>query len=211
MRVLIMAHGNQTRIDHPRGRRKARLSIDGSEDGETIIDRSIRLAAPIGEVSVWAPLDGSYADCDAQIWSCARPGDSLAAHLRTAFPLWQRGALILLGDVVFSARLMQRMAMVRTSIPLIFGRKGPNTWTGKSYGECYAVVVPHRESAEFLLEALPPEGKLWDVLASLGNTSHDGSSRFFREVTDFTDDIDTPEDIDHILPVLRRLIVEEKP
>lgn len=210
MRVLIMAHGAQERFEsYPLGC-KALLPV--GSDGESILGRTIRLAAPIGEVVVWAPLNGVIDQrCGTQVWSCARPGDSLLAQLRTTYPLWQRGGLILLGDVVFSKRLMQRMAIVRSSIPLLFGRKGTNTWTGKTHGECYAVVVPHSEAASFLLESMPSEGKLWDLLAALGATAHGGASQFFREVTDFTDDIDTPEDVEHILPVLCRLVAEESP
>ena len=108
---------------------------------------------------------------------------------------------------MFSKRLLNRMSLVHASTPLVFGRRGANSWTGKSYGELYAIVVPHADAAAFLFSHLPMVGKLWDVLALL----EQAGSMFFREVTDYTDDIDTQEDVDVILPKLQSLAAAEEP
>ena len=208
-RILILGHGQQTRLA-ALGQPKQFLPIS---ETETIVARTIRLASPYGEVSLWAPLLKPWTELSAQVWSVARPGDSLARSIYKSYPLWQQGATILLGDVVFSKRLLDRMHLVHSSVPLVFGRRGVNSWTGKSYGELYAIVVPHADAAAFLFGALPLAGKLWDVLAALGqaSTAMGSASMFFREVTDYTDDIDTQDDVDVILPKLRSFAAAEEP
>ena len=208
--ILIMCHGQGMRfagLPHLQGlpATKQFIPIADGPEAESIIGRTIRLAAKYGEISVWAPLHEPWISLPAQVWSVARPGNSLVGSLRASYPLWCRGATILLGDVVFSHRLLERMHLVQSIWPLVFGRHGENSWTGKRYGELYALVLPNVDAAGYLKENLPLEGKLWDVHNALARQS----SQFFREVTDYTDDIDTQDDVEYVLPKLKQFVAEE--
>jgi CTP:molybdopterin cytidylyltransferase MocA len=223
--VFILAAGAQTRLvgvlDHPKG--LLHLGSTALPSGETIVERTARLA------KTWFTEDVSLViPPDVISWQilCTRhnlhrviaPGDHalpLLDRVRGLLDGWRSSTpdcfIFLLGDVVYSEATLggpvfdaahnHRLALI--------GRRGPNFVTGKTWGEVYALVVPVLTGpfVVSVIDYLKEQGnnlKLWDLTEALG-TAH------FVEVdpSDFTDDIDTPEDLEHVLPKLRAAVAAE--
>lgn len=130
--------------------------------------------------------------------------------------LWSARTLVLLGDVFYSDQAMDRI--VNWSEPIaIFGRRGPNEYTGCRHGELFAISVDET-MAHVLQEAASRAvghaecgawGNLWDVyycLVGLPLDSARTDDRVFQQIQDLTDDFDTPEDYDRAIPRYRALL-----
>lgn len=198
--LLIMAHGQQSRLMN--GSVLKQLLPLGHE---RILDRTLRLVGD-RQVTVIGPPTLDVSGCT--VCSTPDPGENLVAGIDRCRALWEKTkttTVFLLGDVVFSqATLAKILACNRLAV---FGRRGANSFTGKAYGELYALVVPFDDKrivSQYVVDLqrdATKAGRLWDLLERLGDV--------LVEVADFTDDIDTDDDVKNILPKLRQLVSTE--
>lgn len=123
--------------------------------------------------------------------------------------LWnERGrTLLLLGDVYFTDPAMARIVSFDTCDYRVFGRAGASRHTGCPYGEIFAVSwwPQHHQRLDRLLtgvHAMRAEGTVtrppgWMLLRAWQGTrpdQHQVDLRWFVQINDLTDDIDTPAD-----------------
>lgn len=197
--VVVMAHGRQERLPE--------LAIPKhclSLGVETILERTLRLVRELGagRVGLCAPKNTvsrlPLASLRGVRWRPATdPVGTLIESMQAAAlsPVLD-AQLFLLGDVVWSRPALTRVMTVSRDAPEFFGRTDPNPFTGKMYGELFAVRVDPTELAPHLGCAM-----LWALKAAL----HAPMVR----IVDWTDDIDTPEDLAERLPKLREFAAAE--
>ena len=133
------------------------------------------------------------------------PGKSLLDGIAQTQESWPANArtIIALGDVIFSAAAVK--TIVTDDSPLaLYGRRGPNAVTEKPHGEVFAVAFWAGEQPAFL-QFVNETGswtgrRLWDLEQSIAQAR--GVCPFVS-ITDFTDDIDTPDDL-KTLPLIER-------
>lgn len=201
MRVVVMAQGRQSRfegvLDHP----KQLLRFPG---GGTVLGRTLeQLRAFGGPIAVVASWDSSWDvlrdRSDVVRVALDEPGETVLNGL------WQMtdvddDLVVLLGDVVFSSAAMDAIYFQAISGNLrFFGRRTASAITGKPYGELFALTLPrrHRTMVRFVLSSLSG-GKLWDLLRLVERNDE----LCFFNVDDYTDDVDTPDDLVNVWPKL---------
>lgn len=229
--AFILVAGQQARLanhlDHPKA--LLRLSEDPHSPwwDVTFLHRTVGIArASAKSVVLVAPGDVLTWQLAAQKHHLERAvmydkgGQStILERIWTLMTSWHVGhdvepgaCWFLLGDVVYSKTLAAMMGAELVLGPRrvqFFGRSGANPHTGKTWGEVYSLIVPAKD-VRFLAEILlylQEEGtdrRLWDLVEALGTPC-------FTEVSphDFTDDIDTEEDLRVVLPRLRALVSDE--
>jgi hypothetical protein len=115
--------------------------------------------------------------------------------------------VFLLGDVVFSNRVMNQLLGHAVDEVRFAGRQGPNLITGKRSGELFGVSVPSRfydeldqhcawMTARGQPRLYPP--KLWALARMFAGVEHQDSNPYLHNVgfgaPDWTDDVDSPEE-----------------
>lgn len=158
-------------------------------------------------------------------WPDRCQGTVLEAIAATS-PLWRRQTTILLGDVVFSDQAMQWLAETgvdETNPVQVFGKTGPNEFTDKRWPEIYGLrfsISAGNGLLKCIDEALngPCERKIiWELYRALLRIPqvrepdywyyyHPPQSRLFAEISDWTDDIDSPEEYRNLVGRLGQLI-----
>lgn len=212
-RALILCQGNGSRLTHAIDRPKQFLEVNG----ETIIDRMVRLLRENGvsRISVAAVAD---------VWkswssSSGVPLSPLAALERTiARTIWSQRCswdydgetVVLLGDVIYSKGCMRKIVEPWKGLS-VFSREGRNPYTGKCYGEIYAVRIG--PEGRRLMEFYCPEferlgiGSIGFTCSTLRDLIHDCRRVW---IDDWTDDIDTEADLTN-LPAFTRFAREDDP
>lgn len=210
--VIIMAQGEQTRLaklDRP----KQLLPIS---DTETIIGRTLRMVSErvTGPKTVVCAGGGLWKTLPA--WLCTQQVTraEITHGLANTKGLWARDrTIVLLGDVVYSPHALDVICSARQ---LTFvGRTEPSNITGKKWGDVFGLVMLDRDHAT-VGDALRPElwqvtsGKLWDLLEALVHEKRGVHGGLFTDLgpDDYTDDIDTPEDVELVLPRLRAAVAK---
>lgn len=195
MRVVVLAQGRASRLPG-----KHHLEIGG----ESILARVLRLASEVSDdVVLVARNTPEYQRYGAAIYTDDRPAAGTLDRLWNTRQLWGgdlgvgREALVLLGDVVYSPRVLQWMIEHPTGASgkvAFLGRRGLNRVTGKVSPEIYAlrldVLGGHlvRQYLEVAERRLARGGKLWGLWEAMAGQS------VWLETGDYTDDVDTPED-----------------
>ena len=194
MRIVVLAQGRSSRLPG-----KHHLHVGG----EAILGRVLRLAAEISDdVVLVARCVPEYVQYDAAIYTDERPAGNTLDRLWNTRHLWGGEApryhqsLVLLGDVVYSPEALRLAAAEPHPGRVTFvGRTQTNRCTGKVGAEIYAlrlgvaaglIVRQHLEVAE---RRLSRGGKLWGLREDLA------ASSAWRETDDYTDDVDTMEDL----------------
>lgn len=198
--IIVMAQGSQARM---------RRSIGGTPKqflevaGEPIIKRTLRLVdglrvAVVGRKEWATSLPGT------DIVNLQCPGENVVQGIFQCGSLWEDDALFLLGDVVYSRRLLGRILGERTPGVLVWGRVGrPNPVTGRAYDEMYALRLGVEGAIRFVRLAYTCSN-LHDVRKLIARQDE------FRPVDadDYTDDVDLPEDLP-LLPLLGGAVLKE--
>lgn len=204
VRTLILAAGDGTRWDLHTGVPKHLVDVEG----ETLLYRTVRQFAELGDVEIVAPADHRYVHPRART-SPARldPANGDADRFASSLHRWDSAATMVLvfGDVWYSAAAVSATAnLARGDLWSWVARFGPSPLTGKANGEGFAFVVPpyfHEvfRAALWALIALPDARKLgWDLYRLLDGLPP-GEHRqgpHLTEVDDWTDDFDFPHDFD---------------
>lgn len=202
IRTIVLAHGEQARFTGMLDRPKQLIDLGG----ESIIARTVRLfRGHVDEVVVIAPWGGTVGP--ARVEAIPYPGGTTLHGLHQTRHLWNDidRLIVLLGDVVFSTHTRD-VVMAARSLTFV-GREGPNPLTGKPWGELFALVCPRAAIAQ--LDAVLHEphwqtapGRLRDLAQFLRGCAVCPFA-MTDIVNDYTDDIDTPEDVEAVLPRLR--------
>lgn len=213
--VLIMAHGQQERLPaltHPK-----HLLPLGS--GETILSRNLRLCRELTDSQpvLIAPRHAGFVDLEnaglLRIVTCTEKVPTLLDTLACIRTWWQRRdapVALLLGDVVFSrAAMALALARAPTERVTFVGRAGANRVTGKRYGELFGMCIPPGAditafAAAFARVREAGGGKLWDLYYKIAKVRAPMPTPFLLDPQDYTDDVDTPVDVETVLP---RLVV----
>lgn len=215
MKIVIMAHGDQTRL---RGLDRPKQLLELG-NGETIVARTMRQAQrtwPLDDVRIVAPATDQWRyAAGSALYSLNYPGRSLLENITEimlhVFPY--DDLVFLLGDVVFSNEAMVTMSYKSSSDSLhFFGRRGGNAVTTKEYGEMFGVSVP-TGSARLLfwkhLRRVQDNPALRQNLTEVLNSLEDVGSSLLVPIVDFTDDIDNEHDLKWVLPALQAAIAKE--
>jgi len=124
------------------------------------------------------------------------PGTGLLDGIHETHDLWVlQGALILLGDVVYSRQLLDIM-MNDTRQFVMYARNEPNLYTGRLHGERYGLRVGI-EYSSYLYDRIN-----WDRWRQHCNGRLQGlwhriePKCAWYECDDWTDDVDTPADLE---------------
>lgn len=189
MRVFIMAQGRATRLP---GKHHQLVA------GEAVLARVARLAGELADhVVMVAPYEQAYIRYGVPIYNDKKVAVTILDRLWNTRFLWSgRDTLILLGDVVFSRKALRTAAEIpELGRPTFVGRSGLNHFTGKGHGEIFGLRMDG-EGSHVVQKALANftvregmRGKLWGLRQHLTYVSS------WREVDDYTDDVDTPDDL----------------
>ncbi|MGI0148703.1 MAG: NTP transferase domain-containing protein [Thermoplasmata archaeon] len=197
--IFIMAQGQQTRMGAAVSVPKQLLEVNG----EPIVSRTIRLlgARPFFVVAEtndhWRALDHPT-----PILTLPNPGKHLVNGIMACKQFWTDDTLFLLGDVIYSRATFDRILLEKTRSLLVWGRTTPNFVTKRGWPEMYALRFGPG-GAHRITEQAAACQNLHDVCVKIAWKDE------FREVSDFTDDIDWPKDLE-TLPALSEAVRQEE-
>lgn len=229
MPIFILAQGRQRRLQHRIATRKQLLEVNG----EPILARTIRLCRDILPATVdnpsytvvigWPDLGQEYAPA-----TMPCPGNCILDGIReveSRLPTITSRRVYLLGDVVFSRAALTKILNEPREL---FFAATPDL--GRGSGEVFALsVAPVAQfEANLALNTVSCRGLdvgdkyqpghlrnlLWRLMEMRGLKNDSGPvgeyhSSLVLPIDDWTDDIDTPNDVDH-LPELGKLAREER-
>lgn len=164
--------------------------------GIPIIERTVNIIREYtDQVVVVAPDRTPFRQLKAALYTQESPGEGLLDGIFNTRQLWAQGALILLGDVVYSRQLLHVMLTENRRLTM-FGRREPNPYTGREHAERYGLNIPP-ESVWFVLSKLQAvrwrqhrQGRLQGLYHRLVPNC------WWFECCDWTDDIDLPSDLE---------------
>jgi hypothetical protein len=194
VKVVVFAQGRSSRLPG-----KLHMEIAG----EAVLTRTLRLASTISDdVVLVAKMTPEFARYDVARYTDGMSAGGILDRLWNTRFIWGgeatvgRDTLILLGDVVYSSGAVDAAAAPPApGRPTFFGRSGPNTFIGKKSPEIFALRVDEegsrvvRRQLTCRTERLVRGGKLWGLREKLFTRTD------WRESNDYTDDVDTIEDL----------------
>lgn len=123
-----------------------------------------------------------------------------------------QNVLFLLGDVIFSNKMVHTILTAEMDVPRLFGRIGANQVTGKEASELFALSVPQQFVKDFFWEIM----RLWEDCAFKKQTCRlwDLHYEFHLDLTtlkgDYTDDIDSPQEYEQFYKKLNQAVIGDK-
>lgn len=208
LQFVVLAQGDQTRLpDLSRPKHLLPLVAD-----EPIVSRTLRqlhatfplaltvVVAPQGDT--WKQLADGHSVAHVTCEDAPSVLHRLVQVLR-AVPL-NHHLVVVLGDVVFSSAAVMRLHAHGPFVKF-FGRRAASEITRKPHGEIFAVGVPVGQrmtllrQIEDVIERAPETLNLWALFHS--SPVHEGFE--WIEVDDYTDDVDSKDDVQRVLPILR--------
>ncbi|GAB6166468.1 hypothetical protein JCM19992_24680 [Thermostilla marina] len=193
--VLILAAGTATRWTADLPKQLAPCN------GVPLIDRTIALATEFEFTPVVVVTHDPRIVRPATSWYMPRRRRWTIESLYETRSLWGQRTLVLLGDVFYTREAFATIASSSCSLRF-FGRSGPSRFTKSPHGEMFAVVFD-RSRIDWIEEHLRiaiedahrgGRGKLWELYRSVAGfplRRHQVENVLFREIDDYTDDIDT--------------------
>lgn len=215
--IVVLAAGQSERFGRPK-----HLEVVA---GETLLGRQLRLWHEKGaRLTVIAPPEsmedyrgGSVTPAE---WvPRSFPVSTNAKKYREALNVVDEGDLVVtFGDVFFTRHAIDRIHAGCTGDDIrLFCRFGPSAYTGKAWGEPFAIFLPQTQRPRFTdaLEWVIREyaaGRIWrdGVWEIAKHLEGIPAQRFhehlpldmFAEIDDLTDDVDFPEDLDRLRAVV---------
>lgn len=201
--VILLCAGQQRRLAHL-GYPKQMIAVAG----EPILLRTVRLVREVSDLPICVATSGGplsdvcrehgLAECFALERSLLCGAESVMRAQR-----WD-SATVLLGDVCWSRRMIRHWLRACAERPTLYcARLGPSTITGKAYGEHFAIQCT-REDLRRL------DARRFFTLRAATRTQVFGGSRAIEQPwDDFTEDFDTPQDVEYLMPLLSELVTRE--
>ena len=185
--VIIMAQGEAKRLPG-----KHSITIRGVPILKRTVD--ILKEYPCFPIVV-APYTDFFMNLGCHAIELPKPGTGLLDGIYETRFLWSGGALILLGDVVYSRQLLDTM-MNDTRPFVMYGRNAPNIYTGRQHAERYGLRVGI-QFANYLYERINWTGWRQHCHGRLQGLYHRIAIKcVWHECNDWTDDVDTPADLE---------------
>jgi CTP:molybdopterin cytidylyltransferase MocA len=193
--------------------------------GETLVGRQARLWHEKGAgVTVIVPPESvelyrGSGLTRATVVPRSAPAETNGVKYREALNVADDGPVVItFGDVFYTSRAIEAIhAGCEGEAIRLFCRFGPSAYTGKPYGEPFALFLPGAQRSRFT-DALEwvvveyAEGRiwrdgLWEVAKRLEGVPPERFGEhlplsMFVEIDDLTDDIDFPEDLDRLRAVV---------
>lgn len=185
-RVLVMAQGDATRFP---GKHFSAIN------GEPLLQRTLRLCRTLttSEVVVVGWNTTPFVDLKTNLHTLPTPGHGLLDGIWGTRDLWNDYTTLLLGDVVFSRAALQQC--LEPEKFAFFGRTGPSAYTSSPWGEIFALSMG-LEAQKLVAKTISDadirqkrEGRLWGLWDLLGS-----QAKWFS-IDDWTDDVDTPDEL----------------
>lgn len=212
LRAIVMADGKAERWGNYTGRPKHLLSFAG----ETLLQRTVRLLRSNGVRDIIiSSRNAAYAVEGANLW--APPDNEIETDKFFATRAkWNDGGetILVYGDCFFTPAAMRTIcgtsSLEEPSEFLFFGRAKGSTRTEKKSGELFAVRLGKHDAflagCTFIRDGLAAgsiwRGGGWELYRHLtgreANSDHFITTHF-REINDYTDDFDFPEDFDNFV------------
>lgn len=214
--VIILAGGKATRWRATTGGQHRDFDkLDAPINGRPLLWRTIDMLAARGITPRFCGAPQSiHAACPDLCFASASP-DVCGAVAATSGS-WGAGTAILLGDVVWSNGALDIVLSAIGKPWRFLGKAGANAWTGKAWGEIYALTVSAADAGRITQAAGAVHAagarspKLWDLYDALrGRMPLDQPlavrevDQQFTEIADWTDDIDTPHDYAAVLRAMK--------
>lgn len=185
-RILVMAQGNTTRFP---GKHFSPIN------GEPLLQRTLRLCRTLtsSEVIVIGWNTDPFMALRSNLHTLPNPGHGLLDGIWATRPLWSTYTTLLLGDVVFSRTALQQCLDLKKFT--FFGRTGPSAYTSSPWGEIFALSMSLEAQRLVAKTIRDPdvrqkrEGRLWGLWDLLGSQAQ------WCPIEDWTDDVDTPDEL----------------
>lgn len=199
--IILLCGGRQERLTGL-GYPKQMVAVNN----EPILLRTVRLVRSLLDVPICvAAQDQVFTSfCrDHALSECVVDDRPLVMNIERAMRQQEwTSAMALLGDVCWSKRMLARwIEECRADQSMLCMRPGPSLVTGKQYGEHFAVQCALRD-----LRAV--NARRFRHLRDLAHTKPFQIS-VYQPADDFTEDIDTPQDIRRIVPLLTQFVRAE--
>lgn len=184
MKVVIMAAGNSARwnnyLDIPK-----QLAVI---NGEPLLFRTIRLlkksGIPYKNMVVTVREKGMFGKLPCKEIVGSNPDSAICKFLNA------KGNLMLYGDVYYTEKAMNTILSDSNKI-WFFGRSSTSRFTGKKWGEIFAVKAD--DELIKLTSGLKSTWELYRVYSGY-RIDEDKTGPNWTEIDDYTDDIDSPEE-----------------
>lgn len=199
-RAFILCAGDGSRWNNYLGVPKQLISFNG----ESLLDRTVRLLRNNGIYDiVCVARDPKISTSNMPTFFPDRYG-CLSETVRSTSPRWTAQTIILLGDVFFTRRAIQRICTSDRRI-MVFGRPWASHLVHCNHGELFAMCFSNTDYHHILratqavceLALTGARGNLWDIYHTLANIPYNSGrseSRFFTVIDDITNDFDCPRD-----------------
>ncbi len=198
-KAVIMCAGSSSRWGHYLGVPKQLISIDG----ETLLHRTIRLLKEnqLNDIYVTVPKIGQFGKINAN----EKEGTSKTELDKFLNAKEFSGAIFLWGDCYFSENAIKIICQNEHDL-MFFGRRQGSTFTGKRYGELFAVKT-NDLFFKYAIELNKHRHEMrrcasWELYTYIVedkipmNRIVDTPIKYFTEINDMTDDFDYPRDYD---------------
>lgn len=201
--VILLCAGQQSRLAHL-GYPKQMIAVAG----EPILLRTVRLVREVADRPICvATSGGPLSDVCREhgLSECLVTERSLWRSLERVMRVqrWDQ-ATALLGDVCWSRRLLRYWMQSCSQRPTLYcARLCASTVTGKPYAEHFAVQCTTADLRRL-------DTRRFNNLRDAARTNVFGGHRAIEQPwDDFTEDFDTPEDVERIVPLLSELVALE--
>ncbi len=227
-KAVIMAAGSGTRWGWYLNKPKQLIEVDG----EPIIKRTIRLLKEngINEIYVTVPEIGIFGNLDAE----EILGSSEIEINKFTNAKEHSGAIFLWGDCYFSEDAIKKIVNNQEDL-MFFGSAGGNKYTGKRWGEIFAVKTNNDffEAVEYLEENKDKMKRCasWELYGYISTgilptenfrphkeipdenglfiPDQEKIEKYFTEINDFTDDFDYPQDYNNWIERYNRYFLKD--
>ena len=202
IRFVIMAGGKEERWRNHLGCHKHLVKIDG----ETLIDRTLRLLRERGHEDMY--LVAKYSEYDREGVRRVPPLDLENGAVVASQDYWaeDQRTTVLFGDTYFTEAAMDQICQLETQEPTFIGRRRGSRITGCPYQELFgfsllpenhlAVIHSIEHVKEAMIQGVIRMCAGWSVyrhLQGIGLRNKKCPGNFLH-IDDFSEDFDTPDD-----------------
>ncbi len=198
IRVLLLCAGKGDRWKNHLGVPKQLIEFHG----EPILHRTVRLLRFNGVKDILCVTRDPKLHAPSTVMFKPHACRWTVETIASTQTLWSERTVILLGDVYFTHRAIQKIISFKGDIA-IFGRASPSVYTACGHRELFAIsfnavgTKSVKKAINTTLKAVKSGawGNLWDIYHSIAGLPLDSGCvepLLFRSIDDLTNDFDTP-------------------